>query len=113
VVLLGFLGLTGRLGAVGALTPSQAGWTLATGLLLGGYVATWFAALRRAPATLVTAVLVVGAPITAALQAVSTGGLPAGSILAGHGLILAAGVLLAGSAVLARRGRRASLVPAA
>ena len=37
--------------------------------LLSGYVGTWFAALQRAPASLVTAILVLGAPVTAALQA--------------------------------------------
>ena len=35
-------------------------WVLITGVLLAGYVATWFAALRLAPATTVTSVLVAG-----------------------------------------------------
>jgi drug/metabolite transporter (DMT)-like permease len=42
---------------------------LLTGGLLAAYVATWFAALARAQAVDVTAVLVVGAPVTALLSA--------------------------------------------
>ncbi len=44
-------------------------WALATGALLAVYVTTWFAALARAQAVDVTAVLVLGAVITALLQA--------------------------------------------
>jgi drug/metabolite transporter (DMT)-like permease len=43
-------------------------WILVTGVFLSGYVLTWFAALARAPALDVTAVLVAGAVITAFLQ---------------------------------------------
>jgi drug/metabolite transporter (DMT)-like permease len=47
----------------------QWSWALLTGLILAAYVATWFAALARAPAVDVTAILVLGAIITALLQA--------------------------------------------
>lgn len=43
-------------------------WALATGLILAAYVATWYAALARAGAIDVTALLVPGAIITALLQ---------------------------------------------
>ena len=43
---------------------------LLTGVILAGYVATWFAALARAQAVDVTAVLVLAALITAGLNAV-------------------------------------------
>ena len=49
----------------------------ATGLLLIGYVATWYASLQGAPASLVTTVLVGGAIITALLASLRTGQLPA------------------------------------
>ena len=70
---------------------SSSAGSLATGLLLAGYVGTWFAALARAQAVDVTAVLVLAAPVTAGLNAAANGHRagPAGS-LAGH----------------ARRGRR-------
>jgi drug/metabolite transporter (DMT)-like permease len=53
------------------MTATQAGWALATGAILTAYVATWLAALSRAPAIDVTAVLVAGAVITALLEGVS------------------------------------------
>lgn len=105
VVLAGYLLLTGKAGAVTELTPQQWAWVALTGGLLTGYVATWFAALQRAPASLVTAILVLGAPVTAALQSIQAGGLPAAPALAGQGLILAAGLALVVPAL--RMGRRA------
>lgn len=57
----GFAGLTG-------VTTEHVVWILLTGLTLSAYVATWFAALSRAPAVDVTAVLAGGAIITALLE---------------------------------------------
>ncbi len=102
MVLVGYLVLTGKAGAVAALSGEQWAWVLGTGLFLSGYVATWFAALRRAPASLVTAILVVGAPITATLQAVQQGAIPGTPVLAGQ-LLISVGVI-----VLAICGVRAS-----
>ncbi len=106
VILIGYLATAGKLPTVATLSPVQWAWALGTGALLAGYVGTWFGALQRAPASLVTAVLVIGAPITAALQAISTGGIPTASALAGHGLILAGALVLAGLAALRRGGTR-------
>jgi drug/metabolite transporter (DMT)-like permease len=94
VVLLGFLVVTGRLAGLLSLTGEQLRWGLVTGLLLCGYVGTWFAALKRAPASLVTAILVLGAPLTAALQAIQSGSIPATPALAGQLLVLVAGAAL-------------------
>ncbi len=99
VVLLGYLLITERAGAIAALTAVQWTWVVGTGLILSAYVATWFAALQRAPASLVTSVLVVGAPITAALQVFRTGTLPAPGVLAGEALILVAALALAAYAL--------------
>ena len=73
VVLVGWLAVRGEAGALGALSREQLGWALVTGAFLAGYVATWFAALARAQAVDVTAVLVLAAPLTAALNAAVTG----------------------------------------
>lgn len=73
LALLGWLLVRGDLGALTALTWTQLGWVLATGLLLAGYVATWFAALKRAQAVDVTAVLVLAVPITATVDAAVRG----------------------------------------
>jgi drug/metabolite transporter (DMT)-like permease len=82
-----------------------AGQWLAVGLtggLLAGYVATWYAALRRAPATVVTAILVVAAPITATLTVVGGGALPGEPVVIGYGLVTV-GVALMGWAMLRPR----------
>jgi drug/metabolite transporter (DMT)-like permease len=94
VVLVGYLAATGKLGVVAGLGLDQWLWAVLTGFLLFGYVATWFAALKRAPASVVTAVLVLGAPITAALMAMQGGPIPIGPVLAGQGLVVLAGSLL-------------------
>lgn len=109
VVLVGYLAISGGLAGIAALQPVQWAWVLLTGLFLTGYVATWFAALQRAPASLVTAILVLGAPVTAGIQALQTGSAPAPQALAGQLLVLAAGSTVA---VLAVRRRAAAAVPA-
>ncbi len=73
VALLAWLGVRGQLGGLLAMTAAQAGWVLLTGVLLAGYVGTWFGALARAQAVDVTAVLVLAAPITAGLDAAVNG----------------------------------------
>ena len=109
VVLVGYLVVTGRAGMIAQLSAVQWAWALMTGLLLAGYVATWYAALRRAPATVVTAVLVAAAPITATLSAFESGSLPGGAPMGGYLLALAAVAVLAWAAW---RGRRVDALTA-
>jgi len=90
VVLIGYLAVTGRLGVLAQLGLAQWAWVLGTGVLLAGYVATWYGALQRAPAAAVAAVLTIGAPITAGLQVISTGAVPTPGPLAGYLLMLVA-----------------------
>jgi drug/metabolite transporter (DMT)-like permease len=94
VILVGYLAVTGRLGSIAALDPAAWAWVVLTGLLLTAYVATWYAALRLAPASLVTAVLAVGAVVTAGLQTLGAAQAPAPPALAGYGLMLAAGIAI-------------------
>jgi drug/metabolite transporter (DMT)-like permease len=102
VVLLGYLGASGRLPALLALGPSQWALIVVTGVLLAGYVATWFAALRLAPASVVTSVLVGGAVVTATLTAAQNGSAPAPAAVAGNVLILL-GVAAVAALALGRR----------
>jgi drug/metabolite transporter (DMT)-like permease len=104
VVLFGYLAISGRTGAIATLNGTQWLWVLGTGLLLAGYVATWYAALRRAPATVVTTVLVAAAPITAILSAIGSGGLPTLPVLSGEVLVLAS---VGSLALITLRGRTA------
>jgi hypothetical protein len=72
-------------------------------MLLTGYVASWYAALQRAPASIVTSVLVVGAVVTGALQAAASGTLPRVELVGGYLLMAAAVAGL--TAFSARRDR--------
>lgn len=94
VLILGFLVVTGRIDAIAAFTAGQWAMVAATGALLLGYVTTWYAALQRASASLVTSVLVAGALITAVLTVVRTGTLPAPAVESGL-VLLAVGVAMA------------------
>ena len=95
VVLVGILVATGGFAGLGSLGVDQWAWVLITGVLLTVYVATWYAALQRAPAAAVTAVLTVGAPITAALQLVANGQVPAPAAALGYGTTLLAVAVVA------------------
>jgi drug/metabolite transporter (DMT)-like permease len=91
VVLLGWLAVSGRMDQLTSLGAVQWRWAILTGLLLTAYVATWYAALARAQAIDVTAVLVFGAVVTALLSgaadgaSVSVGGVTA--VAVGCGLV--------------------------
>ena len=86
-LLLGWLAITGKLGDLTGLSGLQWRWVLLTGVLLSAYVATWFAALARAQAIDVTAVLVFGALVTAILS----GAVDGAAIGAGGTVLIAVG----------------------
>jgi drug/metabolite transporter (DMT)-like permease len=73
VALIAWVAITGRFHDLVGLSANEWGWALLTGVLLCAYVASWFAALARAQAVDVTAVLVGGALLTAALNAAAGG----------------------------------------
>lgn len=98
VVLIGWTVATRGAGVLTVLTAQQWWWTLVTGALLAGYVATWLAALSRAPAVDVTAVLAAGAILTVLLQS-GLGGAALAPVLPGIGLIaLAVGLVVVAGA---------------
>lgn len=106
IVLFVWLASTGRAGAVFSFSVEQWRWVLLTGAILAGYVATWYAALARAQAVDVTAVLVFGAVVTAVLA----GGFqskPVGPDAVGLGLVTL-GTLTAAAASTRRRRRVAT-----
>ena len=73
LLLVAWLAVTGSLHELTAFGAEQWRWALLTGLLLTAYVATWYAALARAQAVDVTAVLVLGAVVTALLAGAADG----------------------------------------
>ena len=110
IVLFGIVAATGGLAGLAGFGVQHWLAIAVTGALLAGYVTTWYAALERAPATLVTSVLVVGAVVTTGLQAITVGSLPAAPALAGNGLLLA-GTAIAVAAVQRGRRREAAVAP--
>lgn len=68
-LLIGWLAVRGDAAALVRMTGEQWAWVLLTGVLLAAYVGTWLAALSRADAVDVTSVLVLGAIVTAGLDA--------------------------------------------
>lgn len=107
VLLLAWLGVTGRLATLAGLDAVVWGWALLTGCILAGYVATWYAALALAPAVDVTAVLVLAAPVTAGIAAVVNGQLPGVTATVGGLLIVGGAAVIAAS----RRPVRALVTP--
>ncbi|MBD3387683.1 MAG: EamA family transporter [Candidatus Altiarchaeales archaeon] len=69
VVLLGFLGATGRIGSLTALTAPQAVAALTTSAILFAYVTSWYNGLKLVSASTATVVLLLGAPVTTLLSA--------------------------------------------
>jgi drug/metabolite transporter (DMT)-like permease len=113
VLLIAYLAATGGIGAVAHLSTVQVAWVLGTGAILLAYVGAWYHALRLAPATAVTCVLVIGAPITAGLDIVAGRGVPATEDLLAYGIILlAAGSFAAVSLVTARGAQALEASPA-
>jgi drug/metabolite transporter (DMT)-like permease len=102
VVLVAWLAVSGRAGALLALSGEQWAWALATGLLLSAYVATWYLALARAQAVDVTAVLVFGAVVTAVLAGAADG-VPIDTAAL---VLITAGVVLAAAASVRRPAPR-------
>jgi drug/metabolite transporter (DMT)-like permease len=72
--LLGYLGLSGQLGGISAMTGGQWEWAAISAVLLTAFVATWYAGLQRVGVGVATSVLVLGFPITWALSLVVRGG---------------------------------------
>jgi drug/metabolite transporter (DMT)-like permease len=108
LVLLGWVALGGHWHALAGMTLTDWAWAGLTGLILAVYVTLWFTALALAPAVDVTAVLVVAAVITGALNAAVKG--TAIGVTTGVGL----STVLAGTAlaIVAARRRAAVRAPA-
>jgi len=106
-LLVGWVVVSGKWDALAGLSAAGWAWALLTGAILAAYVATWYSALSLAPAVDVTAILVMGAVITAVLSATVNGvPLPAADVV-GLGLVLT-GAAVAGVAA-ARRTRAVAL----
>jgi drug/metabolite transporter (DMT)-like permease len=97
VVLVGYLAASGRLGGIGAISGEALLWVVVTGGLLAGYVVTWFSALRLAPATTTTSVLVAGAVVTGVISSLSNGTVPDPRVVLSYILVVVAIALVVAS----------------
>lgn len=108
VILLGYLVVTGRAGDLGHFNAEQVRWLIVTAALLFTYVSLWYGALKRAPATIVTSLLAIAAPITVGLQVWDGRSAPDGEQLAGYVLLIIAGLTVGLLALVPGRRTRAS-----
>jgi drug/metabolite transporter (DMT)-like permease len=99
VLLLAWTIARGATGDLVGLSATQWAWAVLTGLFLTAYVVSWHHALARAPAVDVTAVLSIGAVITAALN---TGVRDAVIEPLGLILLLTGGLLVAWASTIGR-----------
>lgn len=104
LTLFAIAGASGGFAGLGGYGPEQWSAIAITGVLLAGYVTTWYGALQRAPATTVTSVLVVGAVVTTGLQSITGGAAPSAPALIGSVLLVAgcAAAIVATRMVLGR-----------
>ena len=107
-LLIGWVVGRGEGGRLVHLSGRQWGWVLLTGGLLAIYVATWLAAIARAPAVAVTAILVAAVPVTALLQTLA-GQTTLAAQLNGLGLIGLGCAVVGGASLIGRRRAPASV----
>lgn len=108
IFLVGYLGLTAQVSAVGALSGAQWEWVGISAVLLFAFVATWYAGLKRVDLSTAAAVLVAGFPITWMLTVTVQGSsisvdaaLGAAAVVAGVVLAIGTGLLRATASYLA------------
>ncbi len=93
LIMLGFILASGRWETLATMTGPQWGWVVITSVLLLGYVSGYYAALKHAPATLVSSVLVVGSVVTSLLHAAFNGKTYSAEQAAGFGVVVMATLL--------------------
>ena len=106
-LLFGYLLTQGKVDTLVNLNAEQWRWIIITSAILLIYVATWYSALRRAPATVVTSILTLGAPITAILATWSGKPSPNGEQWLGYAILAAALLIVA---TITRRGAATHVV---
>ncbi len=106
--IFGFMALSGQLIKISSVTQTQWGWIAITSVLLLGYNLTWYNGLKSVPVSVASAVLMIGAPITALLTALSSGKLILKDVYSG-GFILAGLIIMLGADWLWRRSKHAQI----
>ncbi len=99
--ILAWLSMTGEIAGIASLGFENIAWVFAGSLLLFLYVASYYAGLKRLPASVASSILLLGLPITALLNFVFVGkpvsveqGIGFGLLIAGIAVIAGAGCVL-------------------
>lgn len=93
LAMLSFLAVNGRADTLATMNGVQWGWVVLTSLFLLGYVISYYGALKHAPATLVSSVLVLGSVITSLLYALFSARTYSVEQVVGFGLVVIAALL--------------------
>jgi drug/metabolite transporter (DMT)-like permease len=83
IFILIYLAFTNQISPILTLNLKQIGWVLITSILLFGYVITWYSGLKHVPLHQATAILLLGSPITTALNLISGTKIPLQEIISG------------------------------
>jgi drug/metabolite transporter (DMT)-like permease len=83
-----FLLFTNQLALLSGLGLAQIGWVVLTGVILSGYVITWYCGLKYVPVSQASVILLLGLPITTSLSLIWTGNAGFQELLAGLFIIL-------------------------
>jgi len=83
-----FLFGTNQLPLITGPTLKQISWVIITGLILFGYVMSWYSGLKYIPVSQATAILLFGSPVTTFLSLISGGKISFQEILSGILIIL-------------------------
>lgn len=96
IVIFIFLIFSGQVGLLTQLNLQQISWAMITGVVLFGYVATWYTGIKYIKLSEAAIILMLGSPITTALNAISVGAINsrdlAGVLLMILGVIVALGM---------------------
>ena len=93
-VLISYLLINGKASQLFLLDKNQWGWTTLTVMFLLGYVTLWYKALKLAPASAVSSVLVVGSPVTTLLSLAFINGFGINGLQIGGMVLIMAGLFV-------------------
>ena len=93
-VLISYLLINGKASQLFLLDKNQWGWIVLTAMFLLGYVTLWYRALKLAPASAVSSVLVVGSPITTLLSLIFISGFKVNELQIGGIILIIAGLFI-------------------
>jgi drug/metabolite transporter (DMT)-like permease len=83
IFILIYLIFTNQASQIFVLNSKQIIWVLVTGIILLFYVLTWYSGLKYIPVSKATAILLLGSPITTALNLISGTKIPSQEIISG------------------------------